>query len=311
MKLKQTNVIETADAVAGSWVYRQAPEMIRPYLKLSRMDRPVGTWLLLWPCLWSTALAATGGLSFDHYYLMALFAIGALVMRGAGCTYNDIVDKDFDAAVERTRSRPIPAGEVSLKKAWVFLFLQCLVGLVVLIQLNWVAVAVGLGSLVLVTAYPFMKRITYWPQAWLGLTFNWGALVGWVAVTGQMNWAPIVLYVGCLFWTLGYDTIYAHQDREDDALIGVKSSALALGDKTGFGVAIFYALFVFALIGAGVLANQGIIYYIGIAFAVTHLGTQVWRLDINDADLCLRVFRSNISFGWIIFASVIAGQYLV
>jgi len=308
--VQEKQVVETADAVEGSWVYRQAPTRLRPYLKLARMDRPVGTWLLLWPCLWATALAAEGGLSLSHLFLMLLFAIGALVMRGAGCTYNDIVDKDFDAAVERTRSRPIPAGEVSVKKAWAFLLLQCLIGLGVLLQLNLYAIYVGLGSLLLVAGYPFMKRITYWPQAWLGLTFNWGALVGWAAVTGGLSAAPLLLYAGTLFWTLGYDTIYAHQDREDDALVGVKSTALAFGEKTGLFVGVFYGLFVFSLIGAGILAKLGIIYYIGIAFAATHLGTQVLRLNINDADLCLRIFRSNISFGWIVFAGIIAGQYL-
>jgi len=304
------NIVETADAVEGSWVYRHAPVALRPYLKLARLDRPVGTWLLLWPCLWSTALAAEGGLTLYHLYLMLLFAVGATVMRGAGCAYNDIVDKDFDAAVERTRSRPIPAGEISLKKAWLFLVLLCLIGLVVLLQLNEYAVWVGLGSLFLVAGYPFMKRITYWPQAWLGLTFNWGALVGWAAVAGELTWAPVILYFGSLFWTLGYDTIYAHQDREDDALIGVKSTALAFGAKTGPWITVFYAIFVFALIGVGILAKLGVIYYIGIAFAATHLGTQVKRLDINDADLCLRLFRSNIAFGWIVFGSAVAGQLI-
>ncbi len=302
--------LQTADAVDGSWVYRHAPRSLRPYFKLARMDRPVGTWLLLWPCLWSTALAAQGGFTAEHLYLMGLFAVGALVMRGAGCTYNDIIDKDYDGLVERTRSRPIPAGEISLKKAWLFLGLECLIGLGVLLQLNAFAIKVGLGSLLLVAVYPFMKRITYWPQAWLGLTFNWGALVGWAAVTGSLSFAAGILYAGCFFWTLGYDTIYAHQDREDDALVGVKSTALALGGRTRVWVAVFYALFVFALIGAGMLAKLGWVYYIGTALGATHLAVQVRRLDINDASLCLTIFRSNIAFGWIIFVAAVAGQYI-
>jgi 4-hydroxybenzoate polyprenyltransferase len=216
------------------------------------------------------------------------------------------VDKDFDAAVERTKSRPIPAGEVSLKQAWAFLFFQCLIGLLVLVQLNSFAIGVGLAAILLVAIYPFMKRITYWPQAWLGLTFNWGALVGWAAVTGEVSPSALCLYAGCLFWTLGYDTVYAHQDREDDALVGVKSTALALGAKTPQYVALFYSLFIFGLIGAGILAKLGIFYYIGIALAATHLGAQVRRIDINDADACLRVFRSNISFGWIVFIATFA-----
>jgi len=304
----EKDVVKTADAVEGSFVYRHAPAAVRPYLKLARMDRPVGTWLLLWPCLWSTALAADGALTLNHAYLMLLFAIGALVMRGAGCTYNDIVDRDFDGAVERTKSRPIPAGEVSLKGAWAFLVLQSLIGFLVLIQLNPFAIMVGLGSLVLVAAYPFMKRITYWPQAWLGLTFNWGALVGWAAVRGSLDWPAIVLYVGGLFWTLGYDTVYAHQDKEDDALIGVKSTALALGAKTRGAISLFYGLFIFALLGAGILAKLGIIYYPVLAFAGLHLAAQIRRVNIDDAAVCLEVFRSNIAFGWIVFAALLLGQ---
>lgn len=302
------DVVETADAVDGSWVYRQAPTAWRPYLKLARMDRPVGTWLLLWPCLWSVVLAADAGFTLEHAYLGLLFAIGALAMRGAGCTYNDIIDRDFDGQVDRTRSRPIPAGEVSLQGAWAFLALQCLVGLLVLLQLNGFAIMVGLGSLVLVAAYPFMKRITNWPQAWLGLTFNWGALVGWAAVRGDLGWPAVVLYGGAVFWTLGYDTVYAHQDKEDDALIGVKSTALALGRHTRPALLLFYSLFIFALLMAGSLANLGLIYYPVIALAGGHLAAQVLRVDIDDPALCLRVFRSNIAFGWIVIAALLLGQ---
>ncbi len=309
-KQNTPDVIVTADAVEGSWVYRKAPKRMRPYLKLARMDRPVGTWLLLWPCWWSVALALGGEFSFEPIYYMVLFAIGALAMRGAGCTYNDMVDRDFDAQVDRTKSRPIPAGEVSMKQAMAFLGLQCLLGLLVLLQLNSFAIVVGASSLLLVAGYPFMKRITYWPQAWLGLTFNWGALVGWAAMQGNLTAAPIVMYAGTIFWTLGYDTIYAHQDREDDALVGVKSTALALGEKTGSALKVFYSIFIFALIAAGYLANLGEFYYIGITFAAVQLWRQIVRVDINAPDVCLEVFRSNISFGWIVFASLLAGQFL-
>ncbi len=302
------DVVETADAVDGSWVYRQAPAAFRPYLKLARMDRPIGTWLLLWPCWWSITLASGGGFQLNSLWLLILFAIGATVMRGAGCTYNDIVDRNFDGQVARTKSRPIPAGEVSVKQAVVFMVAQCLVGLLVLVQLNMFAMGVGTASLILVAIYPFMKRVTYWPQAWLGLTFNWGALMGWTAVEGSLAWPALLLYAGGIFWTLGYDTIYAHQDREDDMLVGVKSTALALGGGTQRAVAVFYSFFIIALIAAGILANLHEIYYIGIALAATHLGVQVKRVDIDDPDACLSVFRSNISFGWIVFFSLIAGQ---
>ena len=302
------DIVQTRDAVDGSWVYRQAPNAWRPYLKLARMDRPVGTWLLLWPCWWSVLLASNEGFGVHTLWLMVLFAVGATVMRGAGCTYNDIIDRNIDAQVARTQTRPIPAGEVSVRQAVAFMVFQCLAGLAVLLQFNAYAVMVGCASLGLVAVYPFMKRITYWPQAWLGLTFNWGALMGWAAVQGGIGWPALLLYTGGLCWTLGYDTIYAHQDKEDDALVGVKSTALALGEGTVRAIVLFYGLFIFALLGAGTLANLGEIYYIGIALAAIHLGVQVKRLDIGNPDICLSVFRSNISFGWIVFFSLIAGQ---
>ncbi|MFC3053479.1 4-hydroxybenzoate octaprenyltransferase [Kordiimonas pumila] len=300
--------VKTADAVQGSWVYRHAPAHFRPYLKLARLDRPVGAWLLLWPCWWSLALSITGPFELLHAWYLVLFMVGAFVMRGAGCTYNDIIDRDFDGQVERTRSRPIPAGEVTVRRAAVFAAVQCLIGLIILLQFNWFAIAVGAASLLLVAGYPFMKRFTYWPQAWLGLTFNWGALMGAAAITHTIPLYAVALYVGGLFWTLGYDTIYAHQDKEDDALIGVKSTALALGTNTKPALLVFYGLFTICLIIAGSLANLSIIYYIGTALAATHLGAQVLRVDINEPEACLEVFRSNIAFGWIVFAAAIMGQ---
>lgn len=312
MEANQNRVVqETADAVQGSWVYRLAPTKVRPFLKLARLDRPVGTWLLLWPCWWSLALTL-GGHDFGRIgWYALLFGIGALAMRGAGCTYNDIVDQDIDEKVERTRSRPIPAGEVSVKGAWAFLVAQSLVGLVVLLQFNAFAIWLGIGSLALVAVYPFMKRFTGWPQAWLGITFNWGALMGWAALEGSLGLPAIILYVGGVFWTLGYDTIYAHQDKEDDALIGIGSTALTLGRATKPMLALFYSLFFIALLVAGTLENFSNIFYVSIAFAGLHLAWQVWRVDIDDPDICLKIFRSNTAFGWIVLASLFLGYFSI
>ena len=222
-----------ADAPRRNWVDRFAPAAVLPYCHLARLDRPIGTWLLFWPCWWSLALAAHWqGNGLPDIWLMVLFGIGAITMRGCGCTYNDLVDREYDGRVARTRSRPIPSGRVSVFQAKAFLVFQALVGLAVLLQFNWFAVVLGAASLLVVAVYPFMKRITYWPQFVLGLAFNWGALLGWAVVTGGLHPAPVVLYIAGIAWTLGYDTIYAHQDKEDDALIGLKSSALKLGDRT-------------------------------------------------------------------------------
>src|SRR5947209_14995125 len=238
-----------ADAI-GNWVDTRAPRWSRPYLRLSRLDRPIGSWLLLLPCWWSAALAA--GVAHDIGPLpriVALFLVGAFVMRGAGCTWNDITDRDLDARVERTRSRPIPAGQVSVSQALVFLALQALIGLAVLLQFNRFAIMTGIASLVIVAVYPFMKRITWWPQVVLGLAFSWGALMGFAVTQGRIDAVAVVLYAGSIAWVIGYDTIYAHQDAEDDALIGIKSTALLFGPKTKPALAIFYGLAV-VLIGA-------------------------------------------------------------
>ncbi|MBL4618740.1 MAG: 4-hydroxybenzoate octaprenyltransferase, partial [Marinicaulis sp.] len=214
----------TADTAPGNWVERMPPRA-QPYLRLIRADRPIGTWLLLIPCWWGLGLAAVAGFTgLKLFYYGALFAIGAFVMRGAGCAYNDIVDRDIDGQVERTALRPIPSGQISIKQASIFLGVLCFIGLIVLLQFNRTTIFLGLGSLALVAAYPFMKRVTYWPQAWLGLTFNWGALMGFTAASGRLSFGAVAIYAAGIFWTLGYDTIYAHQDKEDDALIGVKST---------------------------------------------------------------------------------------
>lgn len=294
-----------ADAPPENWVDRYAPPFARPYMRLARLDRPIGTWLLLLPCWWSIALASEAAPSL---WLMLLFAIGAVAMRGAGCTYNDIVDRDIDAAVQRTRSRPIPSGAVSVEGAWAFLVAQCLVGLAVLLALNLFTIALGIASLLLVAIYPFMKRITWWPQIVLGLAFNWGALMGWSAVTGSLSLAPVLLYLGAIAWTVGYDTIYAHQDKDDDALIGVKSSALKLGASTRNWLWVFYGAMIAALVASGAAASIGMFFYLGIALAAAQLVWQIVKLDVDDPALCLRLFRSNRDFGFIVFAAVVAGR---
>lgn len=296
------------DANPRNWVDRWAPRFARPYLRLARADRPIPMWFLLWPCWWGLTLAApTVSTSWPDPVLMLLFAVGAFVMRGAGCTYNDMVDRDFDAKVARTASRPIPSGAVSVPAAFVFLCAQCLIGLMVLLSFNQTTIWLGLSSMLLVAIYPFMKRWTYWPQIFLGLTFNWGALVGWTAVTASVSAPAIALYVGGILWTIGYDTIYAHQDKEDDALIGVKSSALALGDKTRTGLWWFYggAFLCFGI--AGTLAALAWPFYIGLAGAGAHLIWQIQNLDIDSPDACLRIFLSNKNFGWLLFGAILAG----
>lgn len=294
-----------ADAPPQNWVDTSAPAFARPFLRLARADRPIGTWLLLLPCWWSVALATE---DWRHVWLLALFALGAVVMRGAGCTWNDIVDRDIDAAVARTRSRPLPSGAVSLRAAWAFLVAQSLVGLAVLLMLNPFAIALGFASLALVAIYPFMKRLTDWPQIVLGLAFNWGALMGWAAVTGGLALAPVALYLGAVFWTVGYDTIYAHQDREDDAIVGVRSSALKLGPATYKWMWLFYGAALLGFAAAGALAGLGILFWLGLALGAAHLARQIRRLDIDDPSLCLQLFRGNRDFGLILFAAIVAGQ---
>ncbi|MBU6463820.1 MAG: 4-hydroxybenzoate octaprenyltransferase [Bradyrhizobium sp.] len=294
-----------ADAT-GNWVDTRAPSWSRPYLRLARLDRPIGSWLLLLPCWWSAALAA--GVLGDVRQLplvIVLFFVGAFVMRGAGCTWNDITDRDLDAKVERTRSRPIPAGQVSVAQAAAFLVVQALIGLVVLLQFNRFAVATGVASLVIVAIYPFMKRITWWPQIVLGLAFSWGALMGSAVTLGRIDAATIWLYAGAIAWVIGYDTIYAHQDAEDDALIGVKSTALLFGARTRPALVAFYGVAV-VLIGVA-LAASGARWpaAIGLAAFAAHLVWQIARLDISNPVLCLRIFKSNRDAGLLLFAGLL------
>jgi 4-hydroxybenzoate polyprenyltransferase len=298
-------VSRVADST-GNWVDTIAPVWSRPYLRLARFDRPIGSWLLLMPCWWSAALSAGVAHHLDRLPLdLALFFIGAFVMRGAGCTWNDITDRDLDAKVERTRSRPIPVGQVSVKQALVFLVAQALVGLVVLLQFNRVAIVTGIASLLIVAVYPFMKRITWWPQIVLGLAFSWGALMGFAVTFGRLDLTACVLYAGSISWVIGYDTIYAHQDTEDDALIGIKSTARLFAERTHQALVIFYALAVVLIGVALVLAGAGVAGWIGLAVFAAHLVWQIRRLKIGDPALCLRVFKSNRDAGLLLFAGLL------
>jgi 4-hydroxybenzoate polyprenyltransferase len=305
---------EAAGRVAdstGNWVDRWAPARSRPYLRLARFDRPIGAWLLLLPCWWSLGLAAVYARAPVNIAQVILFFIGAFVMRGAGCTWNDIVDRDLDARVERTRSRPIPSGLVSPAAAAVFLVAQALVGLAVLLMFNRFAVEVGVASLAIVAVYPFMKRFTYWPQIGLGFAFSWGALMGWAATFGRLDVPAYALYAGSISWVIGYDTIYAHQDREDDALVGIKSTALLFGSRTRPLLAIFYALAVVLIAVAGWLAGARIVFVIGLAIFAGHLVWQVLRIEIADPALCLTLFKSNRDAGLILFGALLLDQLLL
>jgi len=296
------------DIVDKSWIDRLAPAPIRPYLVLARMDRPIGTWLLFIPCCWGLSLATNG---WPEAWLLVLFAFGSLAMRGAGCTVNDIVDRDFDGRVARTATRPIASGQVNLLQAFAFLGLQLLLGLWVLIQFNEFSVLLGASSLLLVALYPFMKRITYWPQLFLGLTFNWGALMGWAVVHGSLGQPAYLLYAAGIFWTLGYDTIYAHQDKEDDVLIGVKSTAIKFGDSSRAWVFMFYGVTVGLLIAAGAVAGLNWPFYLAVVAASGHLAWQAKKLDINDPKDCLAKFKSNRDVGIIILIGIVAGQLTI
>jgi len=294
------------DAEVKNLVDRFAPKAVLPYLRLARADRPIGFFLLALPCFWSVSLAARSlGEAYPDPWLLLLFLIGAIVMRGAGCTYNDIVDRDIDARVARTRTRPLPSGQLTTRSAAIFMLLLCLAGLAVLLSLNRFTIWLGIGVLPIVALYPFVKRISNWPQAVLGLAFNWGALMGWSAVLGRLDLAPLVLYAGAVCWTIGYDTIYAHQDREDDGLLGVKSTALRFGSATKPWLTILYSLAWLAITASGIMAGAGLAFLLGMAGAAVQLGWQVASLDIDDAENCLRRFRSNRDFGLIVLGAIL------
>ena len=277
------------------------PRRVRPYASLMRVDRPIGTWLLYWPCAWSVALAGVGG----RWAVFLWFALGAFAMRSAGCVYNDIIDRELDSRVERTRLRPLASRRVSLRSAWILIAVLCLIGILVLLQVNRVAAIAALCSVAPVALYPFMKRITWWPQAWLGLVFSWGALVGWPAVTGSLSWTPFVLWFGSIAWVIGYDTLYAIQDIEDDALVGVKSTARRLGAKAPLGIGLFY-LAAILLWGAAVWQiRPDWLALAALIPAALHLANQALRADPRDGELALGLFRSNRTCGLLVFLAML------
>src|ERR1051325_2827339 len=297
---------DPTDIHHGDWVDRWLPRSVEPYVRLARWDRPIGTWLLLFPGWWGIALA---GPRWPDPLLLLLFAVGAVAMRGAGCTLNDIADRDYDGKVARTRFRPLPSGRVTVPQAVLFMAAQLAVGAAVLFSLNRTCWLLGIAVLGLIGSYPFMKRITYWPQLFLGLNFNWGTLLGWAAVTGSIGWPALLLYAGGICWTLGYDTIYAHQDKEDDARIGVKSSALALGEGTRPFLFLTYGAAAILWALAGVTAGLGLWFRLGLALATVQLFWQAGRVNVDDAADCLAKFRSNRLVGWLLFAGIVAGHF--
>lgn len=300
-----------SDAPSNNWVYRILPRTLWPYAQLARWDRPIGWQLLMWPCFWSAAMAANAAQNIGTFswatllFHLFLFFAGSVAMRGAGCTYNDLADHKIDMAVARTRSRPLPSGRVSRTQAKIFIVLQALVGLVVLLCFNGFAIVVGLASLIIVAIYPFAKRVTNWPQFFLGLAFSWGALMGWAGQFGSLSISPFLLYVGAIAWTIGYDTIYAHQDREDDTAVGIGSTALLFGDQTGkwliglYGAALVFIFLAFATAGVGWLG------YVGLVTAAFLLFRQVKMLDINNVEQCLALFKSNNRVGLLIFVGLL------
>ncbi|OLP54497.1 4-hydroxybenzoate polyprenyltransferase [Rhizobium rhizosphaerae] len=312
MSLTSLDNGRVADAPSKNWVYRALPRALWPHAQLARWDRPIGWQLLMWPCFWSAALAANvaaeSGSSQPGRFLwhLVLFFIGSVAMRGAGCTYNDLVDHELDASVARTRSRPLPAGRISRRNAKIFILVQALVGLVVLLQFNGASILLGIASLVIVAAYPFAKRVTNWPQLVLGLAFSWGALMGWSAEFSTIGLPAVALYLAAIAWTIGYDTIYAYQDREDDALVGIGSTARRFGERPKpwltalYGAALVFMLVAFASAGVGFLA------YLGLLAAAVVLAYQILALRIHDAEQCLALFRANNIVGLIIFIGLVA-----
>ena len=321
---------KVSDAITDSWVYRTIPHRLWPYAQLARWERPIGWWLLMWPCWWSVALGTTQRLAEDPSGLtdlsftatiilyLGLFTLGAIAMRGAGCTYNDLVDQDIDEKVARTRSRPLPSGRVTQTQAILFLVLQAIVGLLVLLQFNATTIALGFLSVVTLLVYPFMKRITWWPQLFLGFAFSWGAWVGWTATTNTVDWPALLMYGGCICWVIGYDTIYAHQDIEDDALVGVKSTARLFADRTKPALAILYGAAVVLWFAAIATLHGGLldltpsfaVQAITVLVVVAHMSWQLQQLKLGDPALCLRLFKSNSILGWIFFVGLMIGAVL-
>ncbi|WP_246132766.1 4-hydroxybenzoate octaprenyltransferase [Devosia ginsengisoli] len=305
--MNQSPSATVPDAKRGNWLDRYAPAWLKPYGRLARWDRPIGFYLLFWPCAWGLGLAAVANPAqgFD-WWGAVLMLIGAILMRGAGCTFNDIVDRDIDMQVARTRLRPIPSGAVTARDALAFLVAQALLGSVILFQFNRFTVWAGVASLVLVAIYPFMKRVTWWPQAFLGLAFSYGALVGWTSQTGGLAWPPVLLYAGTILWVIGYDTIYALQDIEDDALVGVKSTARLFGDHVKPAVATLYAGAYMLWMAAGVMAGAGIVFATLSLLAAAMLAWQVWTVDADEPDNPRFRFDSNKYVGIVLTLALLA-----
>ena len=299
------------DARPDKWVDHIAPAAWRPYLRLVRFDRPIGAWLLLFPCWWGQALAELSlGRPYPNPWYLALFFAGAFLMRGAGCTYNDIVDKEYDARVARTAARPLPSGQVSVAKAQIFLVLLLIAGFLILLQFNLFTIVLGVSSLILVAIYPFMKRLTDWPQIVLGLAFKWGALLGWSAVAGSLALPSLALYAGCVLWTIGYDTIYAHQDKEDDQRVGLRSTALRLGAATPQWLVGFYGGAIVLWGGAAAAAGARFAFFSALAVAALQLAWQAATLKVDDPANCLARFKSNQLVGWLLLAGLVADMAL-
>ncbi|WP_455478608.1 4-hydroxybenzoate octaprenyltransferase [Bartonella sp. B10] len=310
------NQRQIMDASSRQWVYNLLPCSLWFYAQLARWDRPVGWQLLMWPCFWSTTMAFLSdemlqlpvlSALINWFWYIFLFLLGSIAMRGAGCTWNDLIDHKIDSQVERTRSRPLPKGHVSRFQAKIFILVQCLVGLGILSQFNIFSFFLGISSLVAVAVYPFMKRVTYWPQFFLGIAFNWGALMGWAVVYGSLSLAPVLLYLGSILWTIGYDTIYAHQDREDDATVGVRSTALLFGKGTKRALVFLYSGFVMLVGLAFYLAQVPILSFLGLFVASIHMFIQIKVIDIDNSSQCLKLFKSNSVVGFLIFAGLVCG----
>lgn len=302
--MNDTDIKPYTDIDTHGWISK-LPKTWQPYAILMRLDRPIGWWLLLLPAWWGIVLGSNGvaGMYSHDYWLMIFFFFGAVIMRGAGCIVNDFWDRDLDAKVERTQNRPLASGEISLVNAAVFLFFILFTAFIILLQTSAITIGLGILSLFFIGVYPLMKRITWWPQAFLGITFNFGALMGWGAATHYLNLEALMLYIAGFFWTLGYDTIYAHQDRRDDALIGIKSTALLFGNRSKFWVRIFYILTIACLVFASLLAGTGIISIALLAFPAIHLLRQIQDWDIDDPANSLMIFKSNRNFGLLVLLS--------
>ena len=300
-----------ADAAPHNWVDRLAPVSLRPYLRLARLDRPIGTWLLLFPCWWGVSLAGVADRKpYPNLWFLFLFMAGAFLMRGSGCAYNDYIDRDIDAKVARTASRPIPSGQVTANQALAFATLLAAIAFLILIQFNWFTVQAGVASLLIVAIYPFLKRYTDWPQVGLGLAFNWGALLGWTAVKGSIGWPAVLLYLGSICWTIGYDTIYAHQDKKDDQSIGLRSTAITFGANSPIWIGGFYAAAVALWLIAGFMAGAHLIFVTAVVLVSLQLSWQVVTLDVDDPLNCLRRFRSNRDVGIALFIGLVTDMAL-